>query len=285
MATDELDLHDLGAFLEEPETVASPDVAEDDENLIADEVENVDEPEADEIPEQPAEEQLTESEQIKKMISEEDFAAFQSKKDLEIKALREENEKLKASSTTPSEPSTQEVRRYEELRKRYEDAYDLAINGATEEERGQGREDYGALRSQLLYAESVIMARKAGIDPDDPAYVKALQETPITSSSDIRAIAWQVRATATPLAAREAALTKREAELDKIEKSLDERIKEEVARQVAAKRQLTGVNAVPQTQPTGTTNRQQILRKYQAAKMRGDIDEVLEMKAQYPFLG
>jgi len=281
MATDELDLHNLGAYEEalddEMDQEATQDVAEESEEQVAEEAADDGVSDDDEGPEDDG----------AAPVSQSDFSAWQSKYDKKMAALEKENEALKtAKAEPPSGPSTQELRTFTDLKKQFADARSYAVDGTTQEERDYGNYQAGLLRGKLIEAESVVVAREVGIDPDSAEYQSLLSDSEIRTSSDIQRVAWQAKATSTPAHETSESLEARKKQVEADEMSVAEQVAEEVERQMVTFRQNTGMNATPGTQPGGVKGgKAGVIRAYQKAKASGNIDKVLQMKAQYKFLG
>lgn len=257
MADMELVEVDEGAPTQEPETVAEVDVAQSDTEQVAEEAAT---PEA---------------------ISIEDFDAWKSKQDLKYRELETENETLRAKTATKADgPTPEETNRYNDLASQFQQMQKWADETEDADERAQAMYQVGMLQNSLIDAETTLVARTVGIDPNMAEFQQALKKEQISSGKDIERIAWMVKAQAKPEHQETEVLKEREKKMTKAESTFDDKVKAEVAKQVAGIRQELGMNATPSTQPAGGGSpRAQLERAIQDAKDAGDTQEYLRGKA------
>jgi len=204
-----------------------------------------------------------------------DFRAYQSKMD---KRLAEKEKRLAELEklTTPTEPTPDENRRYQQLLSQYEEMERIKnAPGISNDEKMQALFNQGAIARDLMEAESVIVAREVGINPHDPKYREAIMTGEVRDRRDLERIAWQLRATGAITAAPQTPQKKGK----KGEDDFRAAVEEEVKRQIAELRQQLGLNSVPGVGPTGKPDEKtQLQRQYEEAKKNKNWDEILFLK-------
>lgn len=219
-------------------------------------------------------------------VSIEDFKALQTKYEKRYAEDQKKLTQLQARATAPPKgPTPEEVQTFNAVKAEFDQMSNLAQTGATDEDVAYGNFHAGRLRSKVIEAQSVLIAREIGLDPDSPDYQRLLASNYVSDESELRSLAWQAKAVSNPAYTQSETLQDKADELQKAEETIPETIRRILREEGAINRQTSGANATVGVQPAGSPGSEAEVRKlYEKAKTAQNWDAVFELKDKHPFL-